>query len=220
MVWSYGRWSRAETRQAAGPNAAPFLTLVGLSSLAVLLHVLMDFPTSYGTRLLSPFDWHWFAVDWLPIIDVYLLIALAAGLAFGHMTPQVRRHNIAIALVVMAGNYVLRGVAHERALALAPRLFGQTLPPPCGTEPATISSIGTWPRPPAVVPPMAADAWSSSRRCPRSCRRFNGASSRICRTRTRSTTSMCSIAVFSARSRGRRRCGERLSVCLTNGRPR
>ena len=119
----------------------------------MLLHVLMDFPTSYGTRLLSPFDWHWFAVDWLPIVDIYLLMALAAGLAFGHMTPEVRRHNIAIALIVMAGNYVLRGVSHERALQLAPRLFGQTLPPPCGTEPSAMSFIATWPRPPVAVPP-------------------------------------------------------------------
>ena len=29
--------------------------------IGVLCHILMDFPTSYGTRLLSPFDWHWFA---------------------------------------------------------------------------------------------------------------------------------------------------------------
>ena len=34
-----------------------------VDALGVLCHVLMDFPTSYGTRLLSPFDWHWFAVD-------------------------------------------------------------------------------------------------------------------------------------------------------------
>jgi hypothetical protein len=113
----------------------------------------MDFPTSYGTRLLSPFDWHWFAVDWLPIVDIYLLMALAAGLAFGHMTPEVRRHNIAIALIVMVGNYVLRGVSHERALQLAPRLFGQTLPPPCATEPSATSFIAMWPRPPVAVPP-------------------------------------------------------------------
>ena len=36
--------------------------------IAVLLHVLMDLPTSYGTRVLSPFDWRCL-VDWMPIID-------------------------------------------------------------------------------------------------------------------------------------------------------
>ena len=54
-----------------------------IAMIGVLCHVLMDLPTSYGTRLLSPFDWHWFAVDWMPIVDVYLLFALAAGLLFG-----------------------------------------------------------------------------------------------------------------------------------------
>ena len=43
--------------------------LVAISMLGVLLHILMDLPTSYGTRLLSPFDWRWFAFDWLPIVD-------------------------------------------------------------------------------------------------------------------------------------------------------
>ena len=54
--------------------------LIAVSIVGVLLHVLMDLPTSYGTRLLSPFDWHWFAVDWMPIIDIYLLMALVIGL--------------------------------------------------------------------------------------------------------------------------------------------
>src|SRR5262245_13794463 len=42
--------------------------LAAVSMIGVLFHVLMDLPTSYGTRLLSPFDWHWFSVDWLPIV--------------------------------------------------------------------------------------------------------------------------------------------------------
>ena len=53
-----------------------------MSIVGVLLHVLMDLPTAYGTRLFSPFDWHWYAIDLMPIVDVYLLIALAAGLVF------------------------------------------------------------------------------------------------------------------------------------------
>ena len=62
---------------------APFAMLVPISIIGVVCHVLMDLPTSYGTRVLSPFDWHWFAVDWMPIVDFYLLFALAAGLLFG-----------------------------------------------------------------------------------------------------------------------------------------
>src|SRR5262252_76410 len=52
IVWSYSRWRAASTRQETGGQDVPFVTLAALSSLAVLLHLLMDFPTSYGTRLL------------------------------------------------------------------------------------------------------------------------------------------------------------------------
>ena len=105
--------------------------LAGVSMIGGLLHVLMDLPTFYGTRPLSPFDWHWYAVDWMPIVDIYLLMALAAGLAFGGVSPRVRRHNASIVLMLMAANYGLRGVAHHQALLLAPRLFGPALPQPC-----------------------------------------------------------------------------------------
>src|SRR5260370_16519 len=58
------------------PPAPPatFAMLVGVSMIGVALHVLLDFPTSYGSRPLSPFDWHWFALDWMPIVDIYLLL--------------------------------------------------------------------------------------------------------------------------------------------------
>jgi len=137
---------------------APFAMLVAISMIGVLLHVLMDLATSYGTRLLSPFDWHWFAADWLPIIDIYLLIALAAGLAFGRMSPDARRHNVAIALVLMVGNYALRGAAHHRALTLAPRLFGPTLPLPCDPQPPSGALLDSWPRGALSIP-------TNGRRC-------------------------------------------------------
>ena len=70
------------------------LTLVSI--VGVLCHVLMDLPTSYGTRLLSPFDWHWYAVDLMPIVDIYLLAALG-GLPLVRqphgVAPSERRHR-------------------------------------------------------------------------------------------------------------------------------
>lgn len=124
---------------------APVPMLVAVSMIGVLFHLLMDFPTSYGTRLLSPFDWHWWAVDWMPIIDVYLLIALAAGLWFGGMSSAARRQNAAIVLALMAANYGLRAAAHAQALALAPRLFGPTLPARCDPS-SSNPTIERWPR--------------------------------------------------------------------------
>ena len=125
--------------------------LVVVSLIGVLLHVLMDFPTSYGTRLLSPFDWHWFAVDWLPIVDIYLLIALAAGLMFGRVSAASSRRNAAIVFALMAAYYGIRGVAHHQALTLAPRLFGSILPPRCEPQPSTAPLVNSWPR--AATPP-------------------------------------------------------------------
>src|SRR4051812_21663139 len=73
IVWAIDRWTYGTEadpdRVRNAPAPASFLALVGISMLGVLLHVMMDFPTSYGTRFLSPFDWHWFAVDWMPIVD-------------------------------------------------------------------------------------------------------------------------------------------------------
>ena len=38
-------------------RAATWMALAAVSGLGVTTHVLMDLPTVYGTRLLSPFDW-------------------------------------------------------------------------------------------------------------------------------------------------------------------
>ena len=125
-------------------NDAPFRILAAVAMIGVLGHVLMDLPTSYGTRLLSPFDWHWFAVDWMPIVDVYLIGILVAGLLFGGTAAPARRRNAAIVLVLMMANYGLRAVAHQQALASAPRLFGPTLPQGCEAA-GTSRVIDYWP---------------------------------------------------------------------------
>jgi inner membrane protein len=140
IVWLAAR--RREPPRDVPPTS--FRLLVMVSMVGVVLHILMDLPTSYGTRLLSPIDWHWFAVDWLPIIDIYLLVILIAALVFGRASPEARRRNAAIALVLMAANYGLRGAAHHRAMTLAPQVFGPALPPACGALPSSVLEV--WPR--------------------------------------------------------------------------
>ena len=153
------RYPRERAAGAAGP-AASFVMLAAISMIAVLLHVLMDFSTPYGTRLLSPFNWRWFAVDWVPIVDIYLLMVLLAGLWFGRTSPAARRRNAAIVLVLMAANDGVRGVAHHRALTLVPRVFGPTLPQPCGPQGGNSGVIDAWP-----LPERAAVAPATLRRC-------------------------------------------------------
>jgi hypothetical protein len=122
----------------------------------------MDLPTSYGTRLLSPFEWHWFSTDWMPIVDIYLIVILGTGLVFGQRrsrqrargsrsTPVVassfdaRSRNAVIALVLMVVNYGVRAVAHDEALRHAPELFGPRLPQRCATAPPPATGILRWP---------------------------------------------------------------------------
>lgn len=100
-------------------RSRPFFQSSLISMLGVALHLAMDFSTSYGTRLLSPFDWTWYSLDWMPIIDIYLLAALGAGLVLGGTNPDKRRQAATVVLALMAANYVIRGVAHHQALAIA-----------------------------------------------------------------------------------------------------
>ena len=145
--------------RAGEPADASFGLLAAMAMTGVLLHVLMDLPTSYGTRLLSPFDWHWFAIDWMPIVDVYLIGALAAGLLFGQASRAAGRRNAAIVLVLMAANYGVRAAAHHQALVNAPRVFGPILPERCDPSPPSTALIDRWPR------TTASDARAPGRRC-------------------------------------------------------
>src|SRR5687768_764702 len=140
MVWI---GSRLLDRDRTAMHA-PFTSLAAVSLFGVLCHVLMDLPTSYGTRLLSPFNWHWYAVDLMPIIDVYLLAALATCFWFGNR-HEWRRRNVVIALSLMALNYGLRIAAHREALATASRVFGPTLPERCDAAGSQGPLIDRWP---------------------------------------------------------------------------
>ena len=131
---------RAEGR---GQTGAMFMTLLFVSIVGVLLHVLMDLPTSYGTRLLSPFSWRWFAIDLMPILDVYLWMILGAGLLAGSWVPSARQRSAAIALALMAANYGIRVAAHQEVLAKAARIHGPALPAPCDPSACSGPSISS-----------------------------------------------------------------------------
>lgn len=129
-----------------------FVKLALICMAGIVIHVLMDLPTSYGMRPLAPFSWRWYAEDWLPIVDIYMLAFLAAGLFFGRGSELARAQNVKIAAVLMLLDYGVRGVAHHEAIALAPRVFGPTLPAPCAGAPDAHTPIDSWPRPPAITP--------------------------------------------------------------------
>jgi membrane-bound metal-dependent hydrolase YbcI (DUF457 family) len=158
LVWWGRRWhdrrrgARAPDGNAAAgrPADASFGMLIVVSMIGIVLHVLMDLPTVYGTRPLSPFSWQWYAVDWMPIVDVYLLAALGIGL-LGQATPAQGRAKATFVLLLMATNYGVRAASHRQALDLAPRLFGPTMPQPCDGPPPERTVFESWPAPVAAA---------------------------------------------------------------------
>jgi membrane-bound metal-dependent hydrolase YbcI (DUF457 family) len=151
LTWWDGYHHDTPVGDSGRPIASlPMLVVVAL--IGVAFHALMDLPTSYGTRVLSPFSWRWFAIDWMPIVDVYVWIVLASGLYIGRLSQEARRRNAVIVLTFVAAIYGVRGFMHRQALDLAPRLFGPTLPPRCDPPRDQWALLDSWPKP-APSPP-------------------------------------------------------------------
>jgi inner membrane protein len=90
-----------------------FLALAGCALLGVAIHVFMDLWTSYGTRVLAPFDNTWYAWDIVFIVDPYLLLLLLASLLLARRAgPRLASLGLALALAYVGG----RAVLHARAL--------------------------------------------------------------------------------------------------------
>jgi membrane-bound metal-dependent hydrolase YbcI (DUF457 family) len=111
VVWGVQRW-RGQPRD----DTASFLSLTGIAAIGVLGHIAMDFCTSYGTRIFSPFVNAWFGVDWLPIFDIFLLLILGSGLVASYVRPQARARIAAVVLLLAAGHYAFRAALHVAAL--------------------------------------------------------------------------------------------------------
>lgn len=101
---------------------AGFFSLLGVGCAGVLGHVMMDFATAYGTRVLSPFGDAWYGVDWMPIVDVFLLGVLLAGVIAARMKPAFRARLAALALLLAAGDYAVRATLHSAAVTRAVQL--------------------------------------------------------------------------------------------------
>ncbi len=132
--------SRRDGRQLGDAGTQHFAQWWLLATIGIVCHVLMDLPTSYGTRLLSPFVWTWYALDWMPIIDVYLWLVLSVALIAG---TRMRRERIAlVALGLMAFDYTARAVLHERALANGASFDAAGVHAPCALAPTFVAHSG------------------------------------------------------------------------------
>ena len=142
-------------------GAASVSALAAASVIGVVGHVAMDLATSYGTRVLSPFLETWYGVDWMPIVDIYLWAMLAGLLAAGAARPDFRRRFAVAALVLMAGHYALRAVAHQVALGEAVAIETRALP---GSSPRVESAFHyRYADDPARLPAALPTLWSPFR---------------------------------------------------------
>lgn len=80
MTWAVGRFAGRRRPDRTDRPPLHFGWLLALSVVGVSSHVFLDYLNNYGVRLLAPFDWRWFYGDALFIADVWLWLALGAGI--------------------------------------------------------------------------------------------------------------------------------------------
>jgi membrane-bound metal-dependent hydrolase YbcI (DUF457 family) len=139
LVTAWDRWrgARAQAPASAMATAEVFWRSWLLAMAGIVGHVLMDLPTVYATRLLSPFSGAWYAFDWMPIIDVYLWLILIGAFIIGRVTGR-RRQAALVALTLMAGNYAGRAALHARALDHGAAFDASGVHAPCAAAPTLV----------------------------------------------------------------------------------
>ena len=100
VIYALGR-----LRRSRGDSRPPLHAgwLLVLAYVGVYSHVFLDFLNNYGVRLLAPVDWRWFYGDALFIADVWLWLALGAGV---WLSRRQQRPRPARAALVFASCYV------------------------------------------------------------------------------------------------------------------
>jgi len=121
-------WDRWRPRSDAPPVRPAALLL--LAYIGTLSHPALDWLNSYGIRFLEPFSSIWFAGDTLFIIDIWLWIALIAGVWLSLRRerggkPEAKRPAIAAFAAICAyifANGLITGHAERSATAQLARL--------------------------------------------------------------------------------------------------
>ena len=102
----------------------------------LLAHTFLDLITSYGTMILSPFSHYRFTLDWVFIIDLFLVSTFLFPFIALHIWKK-RSQTLARLSVVLAGLYIsLCAYNHSRALSLAKSYAQET-----GLDTVTIASL-------------------------------------------------------------------------------
>ena len=111
---------------SGGAGEAPFLLLYACIFVAVLTHGLLDLCTSFGTQIFWPLSRQRYALDVMPIIDIFytpiLLLTVLGCWLVRKIRPAARRTTLAVAWAgfILSMCYIGGGwLARERAVSLA-----------------------------------------------------------------------------------------------------
>jgi inner membrane protein len=138
IVVGWLAWRRRKDATLPRVTVAVAGQICVLAICGTAIHALMDLPTSYGTRLFSPFDWTWYAFDWLPIVDIYLWALLAVGLVARSIAPKGRREIAVGVLVLVLANYAARAGLHEWAIRQGAAFTADGANRPCASAPTLV----------------------------------------------------------------------------------
>jgi inner membrane protein len=139
---AWDRYVRRRRRRNKPP--ARFGPLLLLAIVSVISHPLLDFLNTYGVRFLHPFSNRWFYGDTLFIVDLWVWIALAAGVVFSRLRDRRKRSRadgparIALAAVAayvllmmgssFVGRRIVRRTAAEEGIVASGRVLVAPLP--------------------------------------------------------------------------------------------
>lgn len=84
-----------------------------LASLCLGLHVIFDLFTSWGTRLLYPFSPRWLYLDFVPIVDLVIIVVATSALLAYRLTGRRRRLFPAAGAIIICLFLLARFACHE-----------------------------------------------------------------------------------------------------------
>lgn len=99
IMWLWD--ARVRRRRSPDLEPADYRQLVILSAVSILTHPTLDFMNTYGMRWLMPFVDKWFYADGLFIVDIWILLALGAGVFWSRHTKSVAPARIALAALTI-----------------------------------------------------------------------------------------------------------------------
>lgn len=133
LVWIWHRWKmRGSSKVNTSGPPLRWGFLFGISLIALLSHLLLDWTNNYGVRPFAPFNHHWYQGEIVfifePLIFAVLLLALVLSPIFGLADSEVgaRRHRAGQSLAMLALLSVLaiwlwRYNEHAKAMPIAER---------------------------------------------------------------------------------------------------